>query len=120
MNIFFAFEDEVVTPSLSGSILPGITRDSVLKLGERWGLNMVERPITIDEVIEGAENGRLKECFGTGTAAVISPVGSLHYKGKDYVINGGQTGPLARRLFDEITGLQYGEIEDTLGWVEVL
>ncbi len=120
MNIFFAFEDEVVTPSLSGSILPGITRDSVLRLGRLWGLNMVERPITIEEVLDGAESGSLKECFGTGTAAVISPVGSLHYKGRDYVINGGETGPLAKKFFDEITGLQYGEIEDSLGWVEVL
>ena len=120
MNIFFAFEDEIVTPALSGSILPGITRDSVLRLGKLWGLNMVERAISIDEVIEGAKDGRLKECFGTGTAAVISPVGSLHYKGHDYVINGGETGPLAQRLFDEITALQYGEKEDAMGWIEYL
>lgn len=120
MNIFFAFKDEIVTPALSGSILPGITRDSVLRLGQQWGLNMVERPITIDEVIEGAQSGALTECFGTGTAAVISPVGSLHYKGIDYVINNGVTGPLSKRFFDEITGLQYGEIEDALGWIETV
>ncbi len=120
MNIFFAFEDEIVTPALSGSILPGITRDSVLRLGKKWGLNMVERPITIDEVIDGAQSGTLIECFGTGTAAVISPVGALHYKGIDYPINSGETGPLSKRFFDEITGLQYGEIEDALGWTETV
>ena len=120
MNIFFAFGERVVTPALSGSILPGITRDSVLALGRAWGLRMEERPITIDEVVEKAESGELTECFGTGTAAVISPVGSLYYKGRSHIINGGETGPLARRFFDEITGLQYGEREDSLGWIELL
>jgi len=116
MNIFFVIGDELATPALSGSILPGITRDSVLCLGRRWGLKVEERPITIDEVIDAARSGDLKECFGTGTAAVISPVGSLHYKGEDHVINSGKTGSLAKRFFDEITGLQYGEIKDPMGW----
>ena len=120
MNIFFLLEDGLVTPALSGSILPGITRDSVLRLVRDWGLSVKERPITIDEVMGKAKAGVLKECFGTGTAAVISPVGALYYKGENYAINGGKTGDLAQRLFDEITGMQYGEREDTYGWIDVI
>lgn len=120
MNIFFAFDDALVTPSLSGSILAGITRDSTIKLALDWGLKVEERPVTIDEAIEKAQQGRLKECFGTGTAAVISPVGSLHYKDKDYVINGATTGKLAQKLFDELTGIQYGERPDHNQWTEIL
>ncbi|MGB9712203.1 MAG: branched-chain amino acid aminotransferase [Dissulfurimicrobium sp.] len=120
MNIFFLFEDVLATPALSGSILPGITRDSVIRIAKTQGLKVEERAIPIDEVIEKAKDGRLKECFGTGTAAVISPVGSLFYKGESYRINGGNTGPYAQALFDEITGIQYGELEDRYGWVEIL
>ncbi len=120
MNIFFYMDDTLVTPALSGSILPGITRDSVLKLAGEWGIRIEERPVTIDEVLEKAGSGALKECFGTGTAAVISPVGALYYKGQNYSINGGKTGELAQRLFDEITGIQYGERRDPFGWVEEL
>lgn len=79
---------------------------------------MVERPITIDEVLAASANGSLKEIFGTGTAAVISPVGSLHYKGEDCMVNGGVTGELAQRLFDEIQAIQYGHKEDPYGWRE--
>lgn len=118
MNIFFVLGDEVITPPLSGSILPGITRDSVLQLIKDWGLKMIERPITIDEVFDANAKGSLKEIFGTGTAAVISPVGSLHYKGEDCTINGGVTGELAQRLFDEIQAIQYGYKEDHYGWRE--
>jgi branched-chain amino acid aminotransferase len=117
MNIFFVIGDQVITPPLSGSILPGITRDSVLKITRDWGLNVVERRITIDEVFAANEDGSLKEIFGTGTAAVISPVGSLHYKGKDCLIHGGTTGPLSQKLFDEIQAIQYGDKEDPYGWV---
>jgi len=120
MNIFFYFEGELATPELTGSILPGITRDSVLKLAKHLNIPAVERRISIDEVIEGAKTGRLKECFGTGTAAVISPVGKIYYKGEEYLINEGKTGPLAKRLFDYLTGLQYGEIEDIFNWTMVL
>ncbi len=120
MNIFFAFKDEIVTPSLSGSILPGVTRDSVLRLGASWGINMAERELSIDEVIDAIKDGRLVECFGTGTAAVISPVASLHYKGNEYIINDGKTGSLSKRLFEEITAIQYGEKEDEFGWIEIL
>ncbi len=118
MNIFFYFEDELATPALTGTILPGITRESVIQMAKDWGIPVKERRISIEEVLEGAESGRLKECFGTGTAAVISPVGCLAYKGKEYVINKGQTGPLARRLFEELTGIQYGEKPDPYGWIQ--
>ncbi len=120
MNIFFLFGETLVTPRLSGSILPGITRASVMDLARGWGLAVEERLVAIDEVIERAGDGSLVECFGTGTAAVISPVGSLHYKGQTIGVNGGRTGPLAQRLFDEITGVQYGVLEDRFGWTEVL
>ena len=83
-----------------------------------WGLRVSERRISIEEVLSSAESGRLKECFGTGTAAVISPVGWLAYKGKEYIINQGQTGPLARKLFEELTGIQYGLRPDPYGWIQ--
>ncbi|MFN4131639.1 MAG: branched-chain amino acid aminotransferase [Caldimicrobium sp.] len=116
MNIFFYFENELVTPALTGSILPGITRDSVLKLAQHLGIPCSERRISITEVIEGIEKGTLKECFGTGTAAVISPVGRIYYQGKEYIINNEKTGPIAQTFFNYLTGLQYGEIEDIFKW----
>jgi branched-chain amino acid aminotransferase len=91
-----------------------------LRLARGWGLRVEERPITINEVLEKVKNKALKECFGTGTAAVISPVGDLYYKGENYSINGGKTGDLAQRLFDEITGLQYGERKDAYGWMDII
>jgi branched-chain amino acid aminotransferase len=115
-NIFFLINDELVTPPLSGTILPGITRDSVLQLASHWGMNAVERPISIAEVIEGCKSGALKEMFATGTAAVISPVGLLCYKGEDFNIAEGQTGELSKKFYDEITGIQYGRREDPFGW----
>ncbi len=120
MNIFFVIDDEVITPPLSGSILPGITRDSVLKLAKGWGLKVTERPITIDEVFDANRQERLQEIFGTGTAAVISPVGSLHYQEQLCEINGGKTGPLARKLFDELQGIQYGHRPDRHNWMTCL
>lgn len=118
MNIFFLIDGELVTPPLSGTILPGITRDSVLALTRAWGMKVSERPISIDEVIEAARTGKLEEAFGSGTAAVVSPVGKLSYRGTEHVINGGRSGPLALRLFDHLSRLQRGEIEDTFDWVE--
>ncbi|MBI4863005.1 MAG: branched-chain amino acid aminotransferase [Candidatus Riflebacteria bacterium] len=118
MNIFFRYEDEVITPPLGGTILPGVTRDSVITICKHWGMKVTERRITIDEVIETAQSGKLKEAFGTGTAAVISPVGLLGYRGKDVHINGNQTGELAKKLYDYLTRLQHGEVEDIFGWVE--
>jgi branched-chain amino acid aminotransferase len=118
MNIMFVINDEIITPSLeSGTILPGITRESVLQLAKEWGIKLTERDIPITEVIEAHKNGKLQEVFGTGTAAVISPVGVLGYKGNDYLINDMKIGPIAQKFYDTITGIQYGEIEDKHGWI---
>lgn len=119
-NIFFLIKNELITPSLTGSILPGVTRDTVLQLAKHWGVTCSERPITIDEVIDTAKSGDLKEMFATGTAAVISPVGSISYKEESFTISDGNVGELSRRLYDEIIGIQYGEKEDTFGWVRKL
>ena len=115
-NIFFLINDQLVTPPLGGTILPGVTRDSVLQLASHWGMNAVERPISIEEVVEGCKSGSLKEMFATGTAAVISPVGVISYKGEDLQIADGNTGELSQKLYDEITGIQYGRKEDPFGW----
>lgn len=117
MNIFFLIDDELITPPLSGSILPGITRDSVLRLAEVWGIKVAERRLSIDAAMEAAANGSLQEVFGTGTAAVISPVGELYYQGQTRIINHGKTGRLAQKLFDEIQAIQNGYQEDPYGWV---
>jgi branched-chain amino acid aminotransferase len=120
MNIMMKIGDEVITPPLAGTILAGVTRDSVLALTREWGLRVSERPITIDEVVAAAHKGTLAEVWGTGTAAVISPVGELAYKGERVVVNGGRIGELTQRLYDTIVGIQYGTIRDTHGWtVEV-
>lgn len=116
MNVMFKIGDEIVTPPLEGSILPGITRDSCLKLLRSWGLTVSERRISIDELIESAENGTLKEVYGTGTAAVISPVGEIVYEDKKLVIGDGGIGPLTQKLYDTLTGIQWGLLEDTFGW----
>ena len=120
MNIFFVIGDELVTPSLSGSILPGITRDSVLALGRAWGLNVSERRISIDEVIDAHASGHLKEIFGSGTAAVISPVGELKYGDTVITVGGGQVGPLAHKFFQAIQDIQYGDAVGPEGWVEMV
>ena len=116
MNMFFVIGDEVVTAPLTGSILPGITRDSVIRLVRDWGMKVSERSLAIDEVIAAARDGRLREAFGTGTAAVISPVGQITYKDSDYVVAGGKMGELSLRLYEEIVGIQYGEKKDPYGW----
>jgi branched-chain amino acid aminotransferase len=116
MNIMLKIGDEVVTPPLSGTILAGVTRDSALTLMRDWGLRVSERPVTIDEVAAAARKGTLEEVWGTGTAAVISPVGELAYKGERLVINEGRIGTLTQRLYDAIVGIQYGTAPDTRGW----
>lgn len=116
MNIFFRFKDEVVTPELSGSILPGITRKSIIQILKDRDYNIVERPISIDEVFERAEKGELLEVFGTGTAAVIAPVGSLNWHGRTIEVNGNKTGELTLKMFKELTGIQSGVKEDKYGW----
>ncbi|HIJ37300.1 MAG TPA: branched-chain amino acid aminotransferase [Rhodospirillaceae bacterium] len=120
MNIMVKIGDEVITPPLSGSILPGVTRDSILSLCRDWGLSASERPISIDEVLAAARQGQLKEMWGTGTAAVVSPVGELGYKGEKLIINEGKTGPLTQRLYDAIVGIQYGGSADPHGWMTKL
>jgi branched-chain amino acid aminotransferase len=120
MNIMLRIGDEVLTPPLAGSILPGVTRDSVLALLRDWGVRASERQVSIDEVVDAAGRGTLREVFGTGTAAVISPVGELVYKGRSIVVNAGRIGELTQRLYDAIVAIQYGTAPDTRGWtVEV-
>lgn len=116
MNVFFKINGEVVTPALNGSILPGITRKSVVELLQSWGENVSERRLSIDELIEAANNGTLEEAFGTGTAAVISPIGELAYQGNKTIINDNEIGPLAQKIYDTITGIQTGTAPDTFGW----
>ncbi|WP_372682018.1 branched-chain amino acid aminotransferase [Desulfosarcina sp.] len=118
MNIFFVIGDELITPMLSGSILPGITRDSVLELGRSWGMTVSERKISIDDVMAAHTSGQLKEIFGSGTAAVISPVGELKYEDTVITVGDGRVGPLAHRFFQAIQDIQYGDIEGPQGWVE--
>lgn len=117
MNIFFVIGDEVVTPSLQGSILSGITRKSVIELCNSWGLKVSERRISIDEIAEVYKNGMLKEVFGTGTAAVISPVGHLKWNDMVMEINDNKIGEISQRVYDTLTGIQYGKLEDTHGWI---
>jgi branched-chain amino acid aminotransferase len=116
MNIMIRIGDEVVTPPLSGTILAGVTRDSVLTLLHDWGITVSERQIEIDEVVAAAADGSLREMWGTGTAAVISPVGELAFKHHRLVINGGRIGELTQRLYDTIVGIQYGTVPDAHGW----
>ena len=117
MNVFFKINGKVVTPMLSGSILPGITRDSVIRLLKHWNIPVSERKISIEELYEAYEDGVLEEAFGTGTAAVISPIGELYWEGKHIYINDGKTGELSRRIYDTITGIQYGRLEDPFNWI---
>lgn len=117
MNIFFVLDGEVVTPSLTGSILPGVTRDSVLKLARHWNMKVSERRISIDEVMDAHAKGKLDECFGTGTAAVISPVGELRYKDHVIKIGDGSVGPVANRFYTAITDIQYGRASDPFNWI---
>ena len=116
MNVFFQIGDEVVTPELNGSILAGITRFSSIDLMKSWGLNVVERKLSIQEVYDAYQSGLLKEAFGTGTAAVISPIGELNWNEQKIAINKGEIGPLSKKLYDSITGIQSGKLDDPFGW----
>ena len=115
MNIFFKIAGKIVTPSLNGSILPGITRNSVLQLCRDWGYEVEERRISVDELIEAQKNGTLEEVFGTGTAAVISPVGKLRYVDEVMTIGDGGIGPVSQKLYDTVTGIQTGKVADPYG-----
>lgn len=116
MNVFFVLDGEVVTPNLQGSILGGITRMSCLEILKSWGLNVSERRISIDELAQAYDEGRLLEAFGSGTAAVISPIGELKWGDKIMKINNGEIGEVSQKLYDTLTGIQWGKIEGPEGW----
>ena len=120
MNMFFIIDGNLITSPLRGTVLPGITRDSVLTLARGWNLPVEERLLSIDEIKEAIGQGRLSEAFGSGTAAVISPVGRFHYQGADLVVGDGLVGPMTQRFYDEIVGIQYGARPDEHGWVTLI
>jgi branched-chain amino acid aminotransferase len=115
-NIFFVIGDELATPPLAGSILPGVTRDSVIQLAKSFGVRVSERPIAMEEILTAQSAGTLTEVFASGTAAIVSPVGQMFYRGTDHIINDRKIGPLTQRLYNEILQIQYGEKEDPFGW----
>ncbi|MEE4243629.1 MAG: branched-chain amino acid aminotransferase [Desulfopila sp.] len=115
-NIFFYINDELITPPLQGSILHGLTRDSVVTMAKEWGIKVVERRLSIHEVVAASRDGSLREVFATGTAAVISPVGEMLYKEEQIIVNGGEAGELARKFFDELQKIQFGEKKDNNNW----
>lgn len=118
MNVFFVEDGKLITPNLSGGILNGITRDSVITAAKDLGITVEEKRISIDEITTGVNSGKITECFGSGTACVITPVGQLGYKGKEYVMNNSKTGPITQKIYGTITGIQYGKIKDKFGWIK--
>jgi branched-chain amino acid aminotransferase len=115
-NMFFVIGDELITAPLTGTILPGVTRDSVIQLAKSWGIKVSERRLSMDEIMDAIASGTLKEAFASGTAAIVSPVGQLCYREKEYPISKGKTGKLTERLYNEILQIQYGQKEDPFGW----
>ena len=121
MNVMFKINGKIVTPALdSGSILPGITRKSCLELLRDWGFEVEERQISVDELFAAAASGALEEAWGTGTAAVVSPIGQLYYQGSSYTLCGGKIGQTAQKLYDNLTGIQWGKLEDAHGWSHIV
>jgi len=120
MNICFLYDGKVVTSPLKGTILDGITRRSILALVREMGLEVEERALTVDEILDGAANGRLAEAFGTGTAAVVSPVGQFTFRDRTVTLGGGNAGKLTLKLYETLTGIQYGRLPDPHGWVELV
>jgi branched-chain amino acid aminotransferase len=121
MNICFIYDGQLITSPLGGTILDGITRRSVLTLAREMGLEIHERALSLDEIFDGAESGRLSEAFGVGTAVVVSPIGQFTYRDRTAKIGDGQTtGVLTQKLYDTLTGIQYGRLPDPHGWVEML
>lgn len=116
-NAFFKIDGEVITPPLTGTILPGITRDSVLHLLRHWGIKTTEKKFKIQEVYDAHDAGKLEEVFATGTAAVISPVGELCWKDRVITINKNEIGEISHRLYNELTAIQYGKVKDEFGWI---
>jgi branched-chain amino acid aminotransferase len=117
MNVFFKINGKVLTPALNGSILDGVVRNSILQLLQMWNIPVEERMISIDELYQAYNNGTFEEAFGTGTAAVVSPIGELNWSGKQLIIQGGTTGELSAKLYNTLTGIQHGEIEDIFRWM---
>lgn len=117
MNVFFKINGTVHTPMLNGSILDGVTRNSIIQLLKHWNIPIEERPITIEELYEASRKGELEEAFGTGTAAVISPIGELNWQEERLIINEGLTGELSKKLYDTLTGIQMGKVHDPFGWM---
>jgi len=117
-NAFFMIDGEVITAPLGGTILPGITRDSVITLLGEWGVTVSQRKLSLEDLFEATRAGTLREVFATGTAAVISPIGTLCYQGKDYAINSNQVGTLSQKLYDTLSGIQTGATPDTHHWTE--
>ena len=118
MNVMFKIDGTIITPALTGSVLPGITRKSCVELLKSWGYNVEERLFSVDELFGAADEGRLEEAWGTGTAAVVSPIGHLSYKGNVFEVSNNEIGALTQKLYDELTGIQWGKVEDKFGWVE--
>ena len=117
MNVMFKINGKIVTPALLGSVLPGITRKSCIELIRSWGIEVEERLLSAEELFDAAENGLLEEAWGTGTAAVVSPIGEMKWNDREVVVNGGQIGQITQKLYDELTGIQWGRVEDTRGWI---
>ena len=117
MNIFFVIDGKIITPALTGSVLPGITRKSAIEVCRKRGYEVEERRISIEEVAKAYDEGKLDEVFGTGTAAVISPVGHLKWNDKIMTINDNKIGPVSQMLYDTMTGIQWGTIPDEFGWI---
>ncbi|MDM8536222.1 branched-chain amino acid aminotransferase [Desulfobacterales bacterium HSG17] len=118
MNIFFYIDGELITPALNGSILPGVTRDSVIALARMWNIPCTERRVAIEEIMNAQKDGKTIEVFGTGTAAVISPVGTIKFRDDTVVLNDDKVGPMTQKFYDALTDIQYGRVEDPLGWIE--
>ena len=117
MNVMFKIDGEIVTPELTGSILPGITRKSCIEVLKNMGYKVNERRISIDELVEALETGRLEEAWGCGTAAVISPIGRFYYNDNEYDVNAGKIGEVSKKLYDTLTGIQWGKLDDPYGWI---
>ena len=117
MNVMMKIDGEIITPMLSGSILPGITRKSIIELLKSKGYKVTERKISIDEIIDALKSGKMEEFWGCGTAAVVSPVGELYYEGETYVINDNKIGETTQMLYDTLTDIQWGRAEDKFGWI---
>ena len=120
MNVMFKIDGEIVTPELTGSILPGITRKSCIEVLRKLGYNVSERLLSVEELMSAIESGKLEEAWGCGTAAVVSPIGRLMYNDVEYVINGEKIGEVTQKLYDILTGIQWGRLNDDFGWIEKL